>query len=533
MQTRLQKKVLRAFHYALNPDANLLLGTSESVGDAADLFTLLDRKLKVYAKKSIPAAAVFKLAFAEPAQQDEEGGERPPDHRPALTVAQLADRKVIERYGPPGVIVDEKLDVVQFRGRTGPFLELARGAATLNLLKLARRELLVALRTTLHTALTGGLPASAPAVVMRSEAGPRGVVVDVMPLQDVASQKRLLVLFNEVTAQPGSRSETEDTAQDQTVPRITELEREVVRNKNHERWSMIEEVEATNEELQSSNEELQSSNEELHSANEELETSREELQSTNEELATVNDELHNRMAQLSVANDDLHNVLMNSSASTVIVGPDLRIRRFSTAAEKLLSLIPGDVGRPIASLRNVISARDIEQIADEVIASIAVHEQRVRCTDGSWYRMKMVPYVTADHVVRGVVLEFTKTVPPAGIHGDEVHPLARAVLSTLPQAIMLVDRRLHLVWANRSFFEAFAVSPGSLGRPIAEAWGSTTEPAELWAFLHELVSGRPARDVLLEHPFGRAAERPTRFSGKAVASEGDRSSLAAVFMQDV
>src|SRR5262249_47993249 len=143
-------------------------------------------------------------------------------------------------------------------------------------------------------------------------------------------------------------------------PRILELERELATTKEYLK-STIEELEAANEELQSSNEELQSSNEELQSTNEELETSKEELQSTNEELSTVNDELHNRMTQLTVANDDLQNVLFDTSTSILIVGDDLRIRRLSSAAEKLLSLVPGDVGRPIAYLRNVMSSGDVER----------------------------------------------------------------------------------------------------------------------------------------------------------------------------
>ena len=131
---------------------------------------------------------------------------------------------------------------------------------------------------------------------------------------------------------------------------------------------------------------MQSSNEEMQSTNEELETSKEELQSTNEELSTVNDELHNRMGELSIFNDDLQNVLLHASSAMVIFGADLHIRRFSAAAEKLLNLIPGDIGRPIAYLRNVMSVRDIEALAAEAVASVRPLHQRVRCIDGSGTR---------------------------------------------------------------------------------------------------------------------------------------------------
>jgi two-component system CheB/CheR fusion protein len=492
----------------------------------------LDRKLKVYVKKNTPPTAVFDLSFWGRAPNEDDGRE-PPAARPVASVAQMADRKVIDKYAPPGVIVDDRLDVMQFRGKPGPFLEPAPGAATLSLLKLVRPELLVALRTTAHASLTEGVAVSSPPIQMRGDRGPREVTLDVIPLPNSAGRKCLVILFNEATPRPQLPEAHANRPEPSEVdPRITGLERELAVNKEYLQ-STVEELEAANEELQSSNEELQSSNEELQSTNEELETSKEELQSTNEELATVNDELQNRMAQLSIANDDLHNVLLNGTSAIVIVGADLRLRRFSSMAEKLLSLIPGDVGRPIAYLRNVMSARDVEQVASEALSSITVREQRVRCIDGSWYFLKIIPYVTADHMIRGLVLEFVRTAPPSATADVEpLHPLAKHVLSVLPQPLMLLDRQLRLVWANRAFFEAFSVGPAALGRPLSEAWGSTTEPADLWVFLEELSAGRSPRDLVIEHPFGRVSGRPMCLSGRIVPSEGDHPALSLVFMQE-
>ena len=242
------------------------------------------------------------------------------------------------------------------------------------------------------------------------------------------------------------------------------------------------------------------------------------------------------MTQLSLANDDLQNVLLNGSAATIIVSADLRIRRFSAAAERLLSLIPADVGRPIGYLRNVMSGRDIEQIAAEAMSSVISRDRKVRCLDGYWYSMRIVPYLTGDQMIRGVVLELVRTRPPAARlegGGDGVHPLAAQVLSTFPGPMMLLDRQLHLTWANRAFFEAFPVGPDALGRPLAEAWGSTTEPPELWAFLEELLAARQVRDILIERPFGRTAEHPMRFIGRVVPAETESPFLAAVFMQRI
>src|SRR5204863_504598 len=122
--------------------------------------------------------------------------------------------------------------------------------------------------------------------------------------------------------------------------------------------SIILDLEAANEELQSANEEILSSNEELQSTNEELDTAKEELQSTNEELNTVNEELHARNDELARINSDLVNLLHGVQMAIVIVAGDLRIRRFTPMAEKILNLIPSDVGRPISQIKPNIHCPD-------------------------------------------------------------------------------------------------------------------------------------------------------------------------------
>ena len=79
---------------------------------------------------------------------------------------------------------------------------------------------------------------------------------------------------------------------------------------------------------------LGAANEDLQSANEEVLSSNEELQPTNEELSTLNDELHGRNEELSRVNSDLVNLLSNVQIPVVMVSHDLRIRRFTPAAER-------------------------------------------------------------------------------------------------------------------------------------------------------------------------------------------------------
>ena len=100
--------------------------------------------------------------------------------------------------------------------------------------------------------------------------------------------------------------------------------------------TVLGEHEAALEELQATNEEALSSNEELQSVNEELQTAKEEIQSANEELATLNQELQDRNFKLGQTNDDLLNLLGSVNIAVVMVGIDLRVRRFTPAAENAL-----------------------------------------------------------------------------------------------------------------------------------------------------------------------------------------------------
>ena len=168
--------------------------------------------------------------------------------------------------------------------------------------------------------------------------------------------------------------------------------------------SIIEEQRTTNEELRSANEEIQSSNEELQSINEELETAKEELQSTNEELTTVNEELQNRNDELSKVNSDLSNLLSSVNIPIIMLGNDLRIRRFTPMAEKVMNLIPGDIGRPITDIKANVKTPDLKQAVQRVIDSLEIQEFRVEDHDGRWYSMRIRPYRTIDNKIDGVVI---------------------------------------------------------------------------------------------------------------------------------
>jgi len=547
MQPSLQKRVLRVFHYALKPDGFLQLGASESVGEAAELFSLVDRRLKLYARKSAPPTGVFDLSSGSrggPFSPGSRPAQPTAEHRPMVSTQQLADRMVLEKFGPPGMLLDEKLDVIQFRGQTGPYLGPSAGVATLNVLKLVRPELLPELRQALQTAASHGVEVTSAPVTLPG--APAAVVVDVMPLRDGPGRELcLLVMFREAPIATEAAAPTV-TSEGAGATQVRALETELLVTKEYLQTS-VRELEVANEELQTANEELQSTNEELQSSNEELETSKEELQSTNEELSTINEELQNRIGQLNESNDDLQNVLADVSTPLVLVGMDLRIRRFSAAAEQLLHLIAEDVGRPVARIEAALNPPPIEAPGAEVdrtplvepavaetIRSLQECARRVRASDGHWYTMRTIPSRTLDHAIRGAVIEFTRA-PPArkGAESVEIHEMVGKVLSTLPHVLMLLDEHMRLVWVNKAFFDTFHVGAEVLGRTLDEVWPARASEPVLWSAFEEAVArGKNFAEMIVEHPFGREGEHPMKFSARALAAAGDRPSLTLVLIEE-
>jgi two-component system CheB/CheR fusion protein len=176
--------------------------------------------------------------------------------------------------------------------------------------------------------------------------------------------------------------------------------------------AIIDEQEATNEELSSANEEIMSSNEELQSTNEELETAKEELQSTNEELTTLNDELESRNAEMERVNNDLQNLMANVNIPVVMVGQDMRIRRYTAVAEKLLNLISTDVGRPFTDIKLRIELPNLERTVAQVIDALEAKEFEAKDRDGRRWSVRIRPYKTTDNKIDGAVIAFVNMQMP-------------------------------------------------------------------------------------------------------------------------
>ena len=514
MDTVLQKKLIALFHYALNPNGFLVLGQAETVGAQASLFSLVEKKYRVHRKKSAPGglpAVAFPVEYASvlPARK------RPAAEAIGADKGLLVEvsRIILDRYTPAGVVVDNELQIVQFRGQTGPYLEPAPGEASLNLLKMAREGLLYGLRTLLHNARKTKTPVRKDGLQVRFGSGWRPVNIEVIPLT-AFGRPHFLVLFEPPHGAPGAPPVPKRSTQKSRVSddkRTVMLQRELAASREYLQ-SIIQELEAAIEELQSANEEILSSNEELQSTNEELDTAKEELQSTNEELNTVNEELHGRNEEMSRINSDLMNLVGSVQIAIVIVSTDLRIRRFTPMAEKVLNLIPADLDRSIGHINPNIDCPNLEQLIVECMDAVAPLERDVQDRQGKWYSLRIRPYKSLDNKIDGAVLALFDI---DSLKRSERRVLiaaefSSAVLQATPQPMALLAEDLQVRHANAAFAGLFGMVADKMrGRSLVDIAGRSAALDEWLAAtpgtaLPPLRIGKPNQVVII----GQLLEAP-------------------------
>jgi two-component system CheB/CheR fusion protein len=401
----LQKQLLPLFHYSLNPGGIMFLGSSESIGGFAHLFTPLAAKERIF--RRIDSAASegihdFPGVFV-PASTIKM--KTPPHERPnSASIQALAQRLLQERFAPPAVLVNKQGDIIFFSGHTGPYLEPAAGKANLNIMAMARDGL----RYDLSIALQKVNRKKGDTVTVRGinvVTGNTSQSVD-LTVQSLDAPNELRGMVLVVFSQAAVEGESAIGDRSRKAPARVSQHAELLRAKDEAR-AYREEMQTSQEELKSMNEELQSTNEELQSTNEELTTSKEEMQSLNEELQTVNAELQTKLDELSGANNDMKNLLNSTDIATVFLDNDLRLRRFTVQAKTIIKFIPGDVGRPITDLASDLQYPALVTDANEVLRTLVFSEKPISTRDGRWFIVRIMPYRTMDNRIEGVVITFS------------------------------------------------------------------------------------------------------------------------------
>ncbi|KAF0154981.1 MAG: two-component system chemotaxis family CheB/CheR fusion protein [Syntrophaceae bacterium] len=403
----LQKKLLPLFHYSLKPGGVLFLGNAETINNFTDLFAPLAIKSRQFLRRESVLTAET-LAF--PASFIPALPGLPKELtmlKPAANLQSLADQLLLQHFSPPAVLVNDKGDILYISGRTGKYLEPAAGKANWNIFAMARVGLRFDLVSAFQKALRQKGAITARGLQLGTNGGKQTIDITVQKIEEPeALRGMVMIIFTDVATPLEKKTKVSSRKAPVGNARVRELEEEVQQFREQLQTTR-EEMQSSQEELKSTNEELQSTNEELQSTNEELTTSREEMQSLNEELQTVNAEQLSKMDELSWINDDMKNLLNSTEIVTVFLDNELHVRRFTTGADKLFSLLPGDVGRPLSDITNDLLYPTMTEEAQEVLRTLVFSEKQIAASDGRWFLVRIMPYRTMEDVIGGVVITFS------------------------------------------------------------------------------------------------------------------------------
>lgn len=389
-----QDKCISLFDYALNDGGYLFLGSAESLGGKGDAFQSIGQKTdRIYQKIEGKASPKKTLSFPLNAPHSTTYPSKDPlsaDHRP--TLEELAKKALFDKFVPAAVAINENYEIIYFYGPLNIYLLQPEGRPTHNLLDLVPTSMRSRIRGALYKVIHTDKPALLRATILDGKGRKRQVTLDISK----TNENLFLITFQEKSGPAKSEG---------LLPDISDLNETAVRQLENELCSTREDLQSHIEQLESLSEELQSSNEELQASSEEMETSREELQSLNEELLTVNAQLQTKIEEQDETNNDLVNFLTSTNIPTLFLDRHLRLKRFTPAMEKLITLIPADAGRSIADMSQENLGPDLIAHAKAILDNPVPIRDEIRIGDTRYVRTAL-PYLTAESRIEGVVITY-------------------------------------------------------------------------------------------------------------------------------
>ncbi len=458
----MQKKVLSLFHFSLNKDGFLFLGSSESLGDLSKNFSTISSKWKIYGfKEGVAADSLGDLMLPNMSRikslpQTNDYTVKTPSSNSELTDSIY--NTIIEEFIPPSVIVDQNFNIVHICKDVNRFIKLPAGKVTFDILSLLRKELSTPISIAIHKAFKEDKEVVYNDFKIKENNEIIHVNIRVKPLLErLKSHKMVFIFFEE-------RSSTKNAEEHKQLNYIEYDTSQQMKDMELELKYTKENLQATIEELGTSNEELQATNEELISSNEELQSTNEELQSVNEELYTVNSEYQNKIEILTQLNNDINNLLKNTNIGTVFLDRNLLIRKFTPAVTSAINILEMDIGRPIHHISHNTLYDNFLSDIENVLRTLVPREAEIQGKNSNWFLMRILPYRTLENAIDGVVITFFD-ITERKIFEEQIQRKSNLLISVLdnsPIANTILDKEGKITYANHLAEEVLGITKNEI-----------------------------------------------------------------------
>ncbi len=457
LKPSIQNKILSMFGFTLRLNGFMFLGSSESIGDAQDIFSIFDSKWKIYRYRG---GATFK-GIGNNADRPDYSGHALHTYKSAIpknlhtkdSVSTTIRQHIFNRHMDPTVIVDANLNVIDIVVDVSDFLHYPVGQVTYNITKMASSKLAMVISTAVRQAKKKSEPVLYKDVNVQK--GDQMIVIDLQAepfIENITERIYYIITFIEKEKVDSSHiSEIEFSDDSQERLKAMELELQLTR----------ENLQATIEELETSNEELQATNEELMSANEELQSTNEELQSVNEELYTVNAEYQNKIEELTSLNNDINNFLASTNIGTIFLTKELKIRLFTPPIKEYFNIVENDIGRPIHHFSNNLEDEGLIEDMKKVLKTEDAFEKTILTHGKRSFLMRIMPYWTLDNTVEGIVLTFVDITDQRRLDRmvKTKDILLRKIVDLIPYGVYVKDQDGKYLLANQAHAEYYGKRP--------------------------------------------------------------------------
>jgi len=244
----LQEMACNTFHYALNPDGFLMLGTSESADNPSGQFRTFDRKARIYQSSAAPGdlRLLPRLLGSVSVVHEQAAHPMRPPSTSALLNEAAAHRQALEKFAPPSILIDQSHRVLHMSENAGRFLQPAGGPLSGNVVDLVRPELRFELRSALHRAFETSKPWLSLPIPVRFNGAPHRVLMHVKPADDHGEDRAIVLFIEGGTVEQVTEGQSADSdAGNEIISRLRE------------------ELQQTQARLRTTREESESANEEL------------------------------------------------------------------------------------------------------------------------------------------------------------------------------------------------------------------------------------------------------------------------------
>ncbi|MEP6765085.1 MAG: CheR family methyltransferase [Gemmatimonadaceae bacterium] len=442
----LYQRVIPLFHYALRPNGFLFLGPAESLTTHQDLFQPVDVKhrisVRIGTSKRLPPIRLRHSSLSSFPSTNGASGES--------EILRSMQQQLADGYTPKGLVVNDEGQVVAVSDGLEEYLTVSAGSFVNSVTRLVQEGLRMPVRAALRESVALNKRVVHHGGTLETHDGLQRITVTVDPMEAANSTAGLfLIVFqpaghpvsaNSANALQGAGSQAAFHDSETSFALIERLEFDLASTRE-ELHRTVQDLEAVNEELKSSNEELLSMNEELQSSNEELETSKDELQGSNESL--------------ELTNSDLTNLLISTQIPTVFLDNDGKVRRVTPTASAIYNLFPNDVGRPLEHFTHKAEFMPPLPNADVVHKAERAIETDVRMRDGTLYVRRVLPYLTTDGRLDGIVVTFTDVSEARRSVEAELSSERRfrQLAETIPHLAWMADSTGSIFWYNQRWYD--------------------------------------------------------------------------------